>query len=81
MEVIYSLIPGMTFFGLIMVAVLIWAVRKGQYEDMEGNASRILLDDDEDDMLLSQTKGDVAKEREAMPSDSQSKGAADSARK
>jgi cbb3-type cytochrome oxidase maturation protein len=54
MEVIYSLIPGMTFFGLIMVAVLIWAVRKGQYEDMEGNASRILLDDDEDAMLIKQ---------------------------
>lgn len=52
MEVIYSLIPGMTFFGLVFVAILIWAVKKGQYEDMEGNASRILLDDDEDGMLL-----------------------------
>lgn len=51
MEVIYSLIPGMTFFGLVFVAILIWAVKKGQYEDMEGNASRILLDDDEDAML------------------------------
>jgi cbb3-type cytochrome oxidase maturation protein len=51
MDVIYSLIPGMTFLGLIMVAVLVWAVRKGQYEDMEGNASRILLDDDEDALL------------------------------
>ncbi|MFA6013823.1 MAG: cbb3-type cytochrome oxidase assembly protein CcoS [Gallionellaceae bacterium] len=51
MDVIYSLIPGMTFFGLIFVAILIWAVKHGQYEDMEGNASRILLDDDEDAML------------------------------
>jgi cbb3-type cytochrome oxidase maturation protein len=50
MDVIYSLIPGMMFFGLIFLAVLIWAVRKGQYEDMEGNASRILLDDDADMM-------------------------------
>lgn len=80
MEVIYSLIPGMTFFGLVMVAVLIWAVRKGQYEDMEGNASRILLDDDEDDMLVRQTKDDVTKEREATPSDSQSKNTTGSAR-
>ncbi len=61
MEVIYSLIPGMTFFGLLFVAILIWAVRKGQYEDMEGNASRILLDDDEDAMLASQP----AKEKSA----------------
>jgi cbb3-type cytochrome oxidase maturation protein len=51
MEVIYTMIPGMMFFGLIFVAILIWAVKKGQYEDMEGNASRILLDDDEDAML------------------------------
>jgi cbb3-type cytochrome oxidase maturation protein len=51
MDVIYSLIPGMTFFGLVFVAILIWAVRHGQYEDMEGNASRILLDDDEDALL------------------------------
>ena len=50
MEVIYSLIPGMMIFGLIFFAVLIWAVKKGQYEDMEGNANRILLDDDEDMM-------------------------------
>lgn len=50
MDVIYSLIPGMIFFGLIFFAVLIWAVKKGQYEDMEGNANRILMDDDEDMM-------------------------------
>ena len=50
MEVIYSLIPGMMFFGLVFLVVLIWAVKKGQYEDMEGDASRILLDDDEDMM-------------------------------
>jgi cbb3-type cytochrome oxidase maturation protein len=50
MEVIYSLIPGMMFLGLIFVAILIWAVKKGQYEDMEGNGHRILLDDDDDRM-------------------------------
>jgi cbb3-type cytochrome oxidase maturation protein len=50
MDVIYSLIPGMMFFGVIFVFVLVWAVKKGQYEDMDGNANRILLDDD-DDML------------------------------
>jgi len=47
MDVIYTLIPGMIFFGLIMVGVLIWAVRKGQYEDMDGDANRILMDDDD----------------------------------
>ena len=66
MEVIYSLIPGMTFFGLLFVAVLIWVVKKGQYEDMEGNASRILLDDDEDAMLLSQPKEKAQKQKEPV---------------
>ena len=64
MEVIYSLIPGMTFFGLVFVAILVWAVRKGQYEDMEGNASRILLDDDEDEMLISQPKEKAQEEKD-----------------
>jgi len=64
MDVIYSLIPGMMFFGLLMVGVLIWAVRKGQYEDMEGNASRILLDDDEDAMLYDTPKPGKKKDGE-----------------
>ncbi|HEU0187377.1 MAG TPA: cbb3-type cytochrome oxidase assembly protein CcoS [Gallionellaceae bacterium] len=62
MEVIYSLIPGMTFLGLVMVGVLIWAIRRGQYEDMEGNASRILLDDDEDALVVKQEEREAPKE-------------------
>ncbi len=46
MEVIYTLIPGMIFFGLVFVGVLFWAIRKGQYDDLEGDAHRILLDED-----------------------------------
>ena len=47
MDVIYTLIPAMILFGLIMVGVLVWAVKKGQYEDLEGDAHRILMDDDD----------------------------------
>jgi len=50
MSVIYSLIPGMMFLGLVFFVIMIWAVKQGQYEDMEGNANRILQDDDEDMM-------------------------------
>jgi len=45
MEVIYGLIPGMIFMGLVTVAVLFWAARSGQFDDMEGDAQRILMDD------------------------------------
>lgn len=60
MDVIYSLIPGMMFFGVLLVVILIFAVKKGQYEDMEGSGNRILLDDDEDMMPHSSKPRDTA---------------------
>ena len=49
MDVIYGLIPGMLFLGLAAVAVLFWAARTGQFEDLDGDGRRILLDEDEID--------------------------------
>ncbi|MEW8506243.1 MAG: cbb3-type cytochrome oxidase assembly protein CcoS [Candidatus Thiodiazotropha sp.] len=46
MEVIYGLIPGMILLGLAAVGVLFWAARSGQFDDLEGEAHRILMDDD-----------------------------------
>jgi cbb3-type cytochrome oxidase maturation protein len=46
MEIIYLLIPiSLLLLGLI-VWILLWAVRSGQYDDMEGPAQRILMDED-----------------------------------
>ncbi len=46
MEIIYLLIPiSLLLLGLILW-VLFWAVRDGQYDDMEGPAHRILMDED-----------------------------------
>lgn len=50
MDVIYGLIPLMIGLGLIGVVIFIWSVRSGQYDDLEGDANRILMD--EDDPLL-----------------------------
>lgn len=50
MDVIFGLIPGMILLGLVGVLIFFWAVRSGQYEDMEGPAHRILNDDDMDRM-------------------------------
>lgn len=47
MDVIYMLIPVMIILGLVMVGILVWAVKSGQYEDLEGDAHRILMDDDD----------------------------------
>ena len=54
MEVIYGLIPLMIVLGLVGVIVFFWTVRSGQYEDLEGDANRILMDDD--DPLLPENK-------------------------
>jgi cbb3-type cytochrome oxidase maturation protein len=49
MDVIYGLIPGMLVLGLAAVAVLFWATRTGQYDDLDGDGRRILMDEDEID--------------------------------
>jgi len=48
MSVIYGLIPGMILLGLVSVLIFFWAVRAGQYDDLEGAALRVLLDDDQE---------------------------------
>jgi cbb3-type cytochrome oxidase maturation protein len=52
MEVIYALIPGMLILGLAAVAVLFWAARSGQFDDLEGDGRRLLMDEDEVDPRL-----------------------------
>lgn len=47
MDVIYGLIPGMLVLGLAAVGVLFWAARSGQFEDLDGDGQRILMDEDE----------------------------------
>ena len=47
MEVLYLLIPlSLLLVGLI-VWIFLWAIRSGQFDDLEGPAHRILMDDDE----------------------------------
>ncbi|OUR74364.1 cytochrome oxidase maturation protein, cbb3-type [Methylophaga sp. 41_12_T18] len=46
MEVIYGLLPGMLLLGIVGVGVFFWAVRSGQYDDMDGAANRILMDEE-----------------------------------
>ena len=47
MEVIYWLVPAIIAGGAMMVGVLFWAIKGGQFEDMEGPAQKILMDDDD----------------------------------
>jgi len=47
MESLLYLIPVALFLGGMGLAAFLWALKSGQYDDMEGNASRILFDDDD----------------------------------
>ena len=58
MEVIWSLIPGMIFLGLGMVGILVWAIKGGEYDDLEGDAHRILMEDDVQDSVSSDKRRD-----------------------
>jgi cbb3-type cytochrome oxidase maturation protein len=46
MDILYLLIPLSLVFVAFIAVVFLWAVKSGQFEDMEGPAHRILMDDE-----------------------------------
>ena len=46
MEILFLLIPLSVMLVVFIAAVFLWAVKAGQFEDMEGPAHQILMDDD-----------------------------------
>lgn len=50
MEAIYLLIPLAAVLVAIIVAGFLWAVKSGQFDDLEGPAYSILMDDDEEEI-------------------------------
>ncbi len=47
MNVLVILIPVSLILGGMGVVAFLWTVRNNQYEDIEGDAARILFDDDD----------------------------------
>ena len=43
------LIPIALIMGLIGLASFFWAMKSGQFEDLDGAANRILIDEEEED--------------------------------
>ena len=46
MNALVYLIPAALFLGLLGLLAFLWAVRSGQYDDLDGAPHRILDDDD-----------------------------------
>ncbi len=47
MSVLIYLIPIALFLGLLGLAAFLWALRNGQFDDLDGAAERALFDDEE----------------------------------
>lgn len=47
MEGLLYLIPAALFLGLLGLVAFLWSVRSGQFDDLDGAASRILFTDDD----------------------------------
>lgn len=47
MSTLLYLIPVALFLGGLALVAFLWALRSGQYEDLDGAGERILIDDEE----------------------------------
>ena len=48
MSVVYVLLPVATVLAIFFVVAFIWAVRRGQFDDLNTPAVRILHDDEDE---------------------------------
>lgn len=70
MASLYLLIPVSLIFCALAVWIFFWAVNNGQYDDLEGEADRILFDDDDDE--VPEVEGDSDEPEAEADDDSQS---------
>ncbi len=47
MEILYILIPLAVILAAVAIGAFVLSVRSGQYDDLDGAAHRILMDDDD----------------------------------
>ncbi|MCC2113293.1 MAG: cbb3-type cytochrome oxidase assembly protein CcoS [Hyphomicrobiales bacterium] len=49
MDVLLFTIPVALLLGFVFLMAFLWALRNGQFDDLDGAANRVLLDDDVDE--------------------------------
>lgn len=49
MDVIYGLIPLVLLFGFLVVMVFIYMAKSGQFDDLDGAANSIFMEDEYED--------------------------------
>lgn len=63
MSILYILIPLSLVLLAFAIWAFFWAVKSGQFDDLEGPAHRILFDDDENDLTPEQRRWKQARRR------------------
>ncbi|MDR3500172.1 MAG: cbb3-type cytochrome oxidase assembly protein CcoS [Parvibaculum sp.] len=48
MSILIYLMPAALFLGALGLLGFLWTLKSGQYDDLEGAAARILLDDEDE---------------------------------
>lgn len=66
MQIVMILVPVMLILVALGIVLFSWAVRNGQYDDLEGPAHRILYDDDED-MIPDEARAEKPDEQADRP--------------
>jgi cbb3-type cytochrome oxidase maturation protein len=56
MTALLYLMPAALLLGLLGLIAFLWALRTGQFDDLEGAAQRILIDDEEKPAELAKVK-------------------------
>jgi len=64
MEIVYLLVPLAVLIAALVVWLFLWAIRSGQFDDLEGPAHRILMDDDLPAKRDSENTGDSGRSEE-----------------
>lgn len=64
MDIILMLIPAALLISGVAFVVFYWSVKSDQYEDMDGEAHRILRDDDEDMLPPGHSNKSTGKDKE-----------------
>lgn len=74
MDVVFGLIPLMLFFGFLVVVVFIWMAKTGHFDDLDGAANSIFMDDEyeEDKSPLKSKEKEINQETSAKQSEKQS---------
>lgn len=63
MSILYLLIPLSLVLLAVAVWAFFWAVRSGQFDDLEGPAHRILFDEDDNDLTPVQRRRKAERQR------------------